>query len=147
LATLDDDDWRAIRRFRQEAHILTVAESNPSLLRQVVQSLRDAMPVQDPSAPAADAAPPPVVVPLDASTRDQLVLSWANYRNCYLKGFSHGKASNQKAPGALFFSSAHCDGAGGQGVFPDDFGSSRGTESQATQLGFSFDSPYALCRG
>lgn len=145
LATLDDDDWRAIRRFRQEAHILTVAESNPSLLRQVVQSLRDAMPVQEPPAPA-DAAPP-IVVPLDASTRDQLILSWANYRNCYLKGFSHDKASTKKAPSPLLFPSAHAHGGGRQGVFSDDLESSGGTEPKAAQLGFSFDSPYALCRG
>ena len=32
LATLTSVQWKAIRRFRQEAHILTVAESNPVML-------------------------------------------------------------------------------------------------------------------
>lgn len=32
LATLTSVQWKAIRRFRQEAHILTVAESNPGML-------------------------------------------------------------------------------------------------------------------
>lgn len=33
LATLTSVQWKAIRRFRQEAHILTVAESNPGMLQ------------------------------------------------------------------------------------------------------------------
>ena len=32
LATLTSVQWKAIRRFRQEAHILTVAEANPAML-------------------------------------------------------------------------------------------------------------------
>ena len=158
LATLDDDDWRAIRRSRQEAHILTVAESNPSLLRQVVQSLRDAMPEFEPLPESAVPAPQSVGVQLDDATldqlasdfditRDRLVFEWANYRNSYLKGFSHGKAHPKKASSPLLFPSAHAYGGGGQGVFSDDLESSGGTEPKAAQLGFSFDSPYALCRG
>jgi len=146
LATLDDDDWRAVRRFRQEAHVLTVAESNPSLLRQVVQSLRDAMPVQDSPTVQPVATPQPVVVPLDDATRDQLVLDWVNYRNSYLKGFSHGKATTKETSGVLLLSPENDGGSGGldrllagPGLFASPSGS--------PQLGFAFDCAYALRRG
>jgi hypothetical protein len=50
IATADDDDsavlayltitqWRSIRRARQEAHLLTVAESAPSVLMTVIESI------------------------------------------------------------------------------------------------------------
>lgn len=146
LATLDDDDWRAVRRFRQEAHILTVAESNPSLLRQVVQSLRDAMPVQDSPVEPVPAAPQPVVVPLDDATRDRLVLDWANYRNSYLKGFSHGKATPKETSGVLLLPPENDSGSGGLDRFlagPGLLASPAGSP----QLGFTFDCAYALRRG
>ncbi|MFU1636793.1 hypothetical protein, partial [Aeromonas veronii] len=139
-------DWRAVRRFRQEAHILTVAESNPSLLRQVVQSLRDAMPVQEPAPEPAVAMPQPVVVPLDDATRDQLVLDWVNYRNSYLKGVHHGKATTKETAGSLLLSPENLGGSGGldrllasPGLLPSPSGSA--------QLGFTFDCAYALRRG
>jgi len=37
LATLTVEQWKAIRRKGQQAHILTVAESAPLLLHQVVE--------------------------------------------------------------------------------------------------------------
>lgn len=147
LATLDDDDWRAVRRFRQEAHILTVAESNPSLLRQVVQSLRDAMPVQEPAPEPAVAMPQPVVVPLDDATRDQLVLDWVDYRNSYVKGVPHGKATPKKTTGPVLLPSADDIGSG---LWMDRFlpgGKSHQGDDVCSQLGFSFDSAYALRRG
>lgn len=100
LATLDDEDWQAVRRFRQEAHILTVAESNPSLLRSVLQSLRAAMPVRFDPEPASLPVTQPVVVPLDDATRDRLVLSWVEYRDRYLNRFTpdRGKPSAVTAP-------------------------------------------------
>jgi hypothetical protein len=146
LATLDDDDWRAVRRFRQEAHILTVAESNPSLLRQVVQSLRDAMPVRDPLAEPVPAAPQPVVLPLDDATRDRLVLGWVNYRNSYLKGFSHGKATPKETSGVLLLPPENDSGSGGLDRLlagPRLLASPAGSP----QLGFTFDCAYALRRG
>ncbi|MND88360.1 Replication protein [compost metagenome] len=146
LATLDDDDWRAVRRFRQEAHILTVAESNPSLLRQVVQSLRDAMPVRDPLAEPVPAAPQPVVLPLDDATRDRLVLGWVNYRNSYLKGFSHGKATSKETSGVLLLPPENDSGSGGLDRLlagPRLLASPAGSP----QLGFTFDCAYALRRG
>lgn len=39
LATLTSPQWKAIRRFRQEAHILTVAEANPELLSVAIHWL------------------------------------------------------------------------------------------------------------
>lgn len=39
LATLTTEQWRAIRRFKQEAHILTVAEANAELLPVVIARL------------------------------------------------------------------------------------------------------------
>lgn len=39
LATLTTEQWKAIRRRRQEAHILTVAESAPALLSSVIESI------------------------------------------------------------------------------------------------------------
>lgn len=41
LATLTVEQWKAIRRKGQQAHLLTVAESAPGLLQQVVNSLSD----------------------------------------------------------------------------------------------------------
>lgn len=38
LATLTPEQWKAIRRRRQEAHLLTVAESAPSLLTTVIDA-------------------------------------------------------------------------------------------------------------
>ena len=38
LATLSPEQWRAIRRRGQEAHLLTVAESAPSLLAAVIDA-------------------------------------------------------------------------------------------------------------
>ena len=38
LATLTPEQWRAIRRRGQEAHLLTVAESAPSLLAAVIDA-------------------------------------------------------------------------------------------------------------
>lgn len=38
LATLSPEQWRSIRRRRQEAHLLTVAESAPSLLTTVIDA-------------------------------------------------------------------------------------------------------------
>lgn len=147
LATLDDDDWRAIRRFRQEAHILTVAESNPSLLRRVVQSLRDAMPVKSPSLPPSAVVPPSTVNFLDAATKDQLVLDWVNYRNSYTKGAFNGKTTSKKAAGPVLLPSADEIGSG---FWMDRFLSGSeplGSDVRGSQLGFSFDSAYALRRG
>lgn len=39
LATLTPEQWKAIRRRRQEAHILTVAESAPSLLASIIERM------------------------------------------------------------------------------------------------------------
>lgn len=39
LATLTTEQWKAIRSRKQEAHILTVAESAPSLLHEVIASM------------------------------------------------------------------------------------------------------------
>ena len=146
LSTLDYDDWRAVRRFRQEAHILTVAESNPSLLRQVVQSLRDAMPVQDSTPESAVATPQPVVVPLDDATRDQLVLDLVNSRNSYLKGFSYGKTTTKETSGSLLLSPENFGASGGLDRFLDCPGLLPIPEG-SPQLGFAFDCAYAFRRG
>jgi hypothetical protein len=146
LATLDDDDWRAVRRFRQEAHVLTVAESNPSLLRQVVQSLRDGMPVQDSAPDPAVSLPQSVVVPLDVATSEQLVLDLVNSRYSYLKGFSYGKATTKETAGSLFLSPENLGESGGLDRLFDCPGLLTSLEG-GPQLGFAFDCAYAFRRG
>ena len=39
LATLTVKQWRAIRRYHQEAHLLTVAEDAPGLLQSIIDRL------------------------------------------------------------------------------------------------------------
>ncbi|WP_270822921.1 hypothetical protein [Aeromonas sp. QDB14] len=65
LATLTDAQWKGIRRRRQEAHILTVAESAPLLLQTVLEHLVPSRPGEPDGAPrggvslTTDGGPPP----------------------------------------------------------------------------------------
>jgi hypothetical protein len=163
LATLTVEQWKAIRRKGQQAHILTVAESAPGLLHQVVDSLCKAMPVEVIPLLTPDVIPPPVVTPppvvvsCDAAlgrlvsdfdnVRDRLVFEWSNYRNSYLKGVLHGQAIIKKTSDSVFLSSDDgIKGGRGSELF-SFFESAGGAKEGSTQLGFSFDSAYALSRG
>jgi len=85
LATLTIEQWRAILFLKQEAHILTVAESNPDLLHVVLDSV-----VARALALGVTGGPLGVSSPTPRAPR----LKSVEYRNSYQKGRTHEETTN-----------------------------------------------------
>lgn len=150
LATLTPEQWKVIRRRKQEANLLTVAESLPDLVPELLASLVDDSPGEplpdNPVAPVAAASLPAPVL-CDDATRDRLILEWVNIRHRYMKGIPYGKEAPPESSGVLLPPRAD---SGGSGFRPDRLPcdhESGGGSTERAQLGFSFDSSYALRRG
>lgn len=150
LATLTPEQWKVIRKRKQEANVLSLAEAHPELIPAMLASLVNTPSGEsDPESPPAyvSTAPQLISASVDDATRDRLILEWVNIRHRYMKGNSHGKEASAEGSGVLLPPRAN---SGGSGLRLDRLSCDHepgGGFTDRAQLGFSFDSSYAFRRG
>lgn len=112
-ATVQDDQWRAIRMRMQEPQLLNVAEVNPDALGTVIRSITESASRRKPDgAPLAGCQPCAVEAPMvheqlqhhvatgesgavaSLAAIEQSLIAWIEYRNSYQKGGTHEEAAN-----------------------------------------------------
>lgn len=147
LATITPEQWKVIRKRKQESSLLSLGETNPEFVPELLASLVDDSPSEPlPDVPAVPASLPPPVS-CDDATRDRLILEWANIRHRNMKGNSYGKEAPAEGSGLLLPPREDSDRSGHRHDRLSCDHEPGGGSTERAQLGFSFDSSYALRRG
>lgn len=141
-ATVQDDQWRAIRMRMQEPQLLNVAEANPDVLGSFIRSITDSVPRINPDLDPDDqqhhvATGDSVAPSIEAI--EQSLIAWAEYRKQLSKGGTHEEAANRvPAPRKVRNGRNRPD--------PDLHEDSRGGEGHGGQLGLQNLVSYAAIR-